>query len=675
MERMREELVRRNYATTTIHSYLKAVEHFRNHVNTPIDEVGPDDLRSYHAYLLGTRKLAVNTVVLNICALRFLYIKVLKRRDMKEDLPYPKQRLRLPVILSPGEVAQLIGAARNLYHRTILMTLYSTGLRRAELCRLKVADVDSKRMMLRVVQGKGGIDREVPLSQKLLGALREYYRWMRPETYLFPGTVNHSRADKPISEKIVWQAVHEATIHAGIKKRVTPHTLRHYAASRTMPRVGASAAIHGHLNCVDAAWFWRAAWHSGRVINQLFTFSSTIERLRQGPLSEHLDAYAAAVGEQGYAPDSIKQQIVVIADFSRWLKKKQIAVQALDSKAVDRFLRLRRRQQRVRRGDPKTLQRLLTMLRQIGVVKHQPPVVDTAHSRIVAEFQRYLLQERGLSPLTLLNYVPVVEQFLAERFHNRAPNFAMLRAPHVTGFVMRHAHQLSPKRAGLMVTALRSFFRYLRHRGAIATDLAGCVPTVPNWSLSTLPRFLPAATVERILECCDRKTSVGRRNHAILLLLARLGVRAGEVVGLSLDDIDWNTGQITIRGKGGKSAQLPLATDVGAALAAYLRHDRPRSATRRVFLRHRAPLVGFGNSSTISSLVRRALKHAGVESAHTGAHVLRHSLATSLLRQGGSLDEIGELLRHQSPNTTAIYAKVDVTALHTLALPWPGGGR
>jgi integrase/recombinase XerD len=234
MERMREELVRRNYAATTIHSYLKAVEHFRSHVDTPIEQVGPDDLRGYHAYLLGTRKLAVNTVVLNICALRFLYIKVLKRRDMKEDLPYPKQRLRLPVILSPDEVAQLIGGARNLYHRTMLMTLYSTGLRRAELCRLKVADVDSKRMMLRVVQGKGGIDREVPLSKKLLGALREYYRWMRPETYLFPGTVNHSRADKPITEKIVWQAVHEATLRAGIKKRVTPHTLRHCFATHLL---------------------------------------------------------------------------------------------------------------------------------------------------------------------------------------------------------------------------------------------------------------------------------------------------------------------------------------------------------------------------------------------------------------------------------------------------------
>ena len=412
------------------------------------------------------------------------------------------------------------------------------------------------------------------------------------------------------------------------------------------------------------------------MINQLFTFSSTIERLREGPLGEHLDAYASAVAEQGFAHDSIRQQIVVIADFGRWLKQKHTDVRDLNSNVVEQYLRFRRRQQRIRRGEPKTLERLLAMLCQKGVVKqHQQPVAHNARTRITNEFRCYLLQERGLSAATLLNYVPVAEQFLAERFHNRAPNLAMLRASHVTGFVLRHARQLSPVRAGLMVTALRSFFRYLRHRGAITTDLAGCVPTVPNWSLSTLPRFLPAATVERILECSDRTTSVGRRNHAILLLLARLGVRAGEVVGLSLDDIDWSTGQITIRGKGGKSAQLPLANDVGAAIAAYLRHDRPRSATRRVFLRHRAPLVGFGNSSTISSLVRRALKHTGVESAHTGAHVLRHSLATSLLRQGGSLDEIGELLRHQSPNTTAIYAKVDVTALHTLALPWPGGGR
>jgi site-specific recombinase XerD len=231
---MREELIRRNYSQTTIQSYLKAVEHFSTHINRPLEQVGPDDLRGYHAYLLGERKLAVNTVVLNICALRFLYIKVLKRRDMKEDLPYPKERLHLPVILSPTEVATLIDSASNLYHRTILMTLYATGLRRAELCRLKVSDIDSQRMMLRVEQGKGGIDREVPLTKKLLTALREYHRWMKPKTYLFPGTVNNWRADKPVTPKLVWQAVREATVRAGIKKRVTPHTLRHCFATHLL---------------------------------------------------------------------------------------------------------------------------------------------------------------------------------------------------------------------------------------------------------------------------------------------------------------------------------------------------------------------------------------------------------------------------------------------------------
>ena len=180
-----------------------------------------------------------------------------------------------------------------------------------------------------------------------------------------------------------------------------------------------------------------------------------------------------------------------------------------------------------------------------------------------------------MSPATLHNYVPVIEQFLSESFGDETPNFRLLCASDITRFVVRQAHRLSPVRAGLMVTALRSFLRYLRYRGMVSIDLSGCVPAVPNWSLSTLPRFLPADDVERILKCCDRKTPVGRRNYAILLLLARLGLRAGEVVGLNLDDIDWSAGQITIRGKGGKSAPLPLAADVGASLAAYLRQDRP----------------------------------------------------------------------------------------------------
>ncbi len=410
------------------------------------------------------------------------------------------------------------------------------------------------------------------------------------------------------------------------------------------------------------------------MIKKGFIFPCTIERMRQGPLNKHIDAYSTAQVEQGYGHHSVRQQMLVIGDFSGWRKKKDVAVRNLDSKVIERFLRFRQRQQKIRRGDPITLNRLLSMLCQKGVVKPEQ-VVESALAKVINQFERYLSQERGLSKATLQNYLLVIDQFLSGRFRNNTPNVRSLCAADITGFVVSQARRLSPVRAKLIVTALRSFFRYLWHRGAISKDLSGCVPTVPNWSLSTLPRFLPANDVERILAGCNRETSIGRRNHAILLLLARLGLRAGEVVGLNLDDIDWSTSQIMIRGKGGTSAPLPMASEIGQALADYLRADRPRCGTRRVFIRYRAPFIGLGNSSTISSLVMRALKHAGVESAHKGAHVLRHSLATSLLRQGGSLDDIGELLRHQSPNTTAIYAKVDVTALHALALPWPGCGR
>jgi site-specific recombinase XerD len=294
---------------------------------------------------------------------------------------------------------------------------------------------------------------------------------------------------------------------------------------------------------------------------------------------------------------------------------------------------------------------------------------------VVAGFAHYLLHERRLSQATLVNYQPFVDRFLSEQFKNGKVKLSSLHATDVTGFVQRHARQLSPTRAKLLVGALRSFFRHLQQRGEIPANLAACVPSVANWSFSTLPKFLPAGAVQRVLQHCDRHTPLGKRNYAILLLLARLGLRACEVVALNLEDLNWDAGQITVKGKGGASVLLPLPTDVGEALAAYLRGGRPHCSSRRVFIRDRAPLTGLANSIAVSTLVMRALKKAGVNSTRTGAHVFRHTLATDLLRQGCSLDEIGELLRHQSPNTTAIYAKVDLAALHTLALPWPGGGR
>jgi len=230
-QRMREELVRRNYAEKTTNDYLRIVENFRLFFHKRLDHMRPDDIRRYQVYLLEKRKLGVGTVVWHVAALRFLYVKTLKRYDMREDLPYPK---RLPVILSQGEVARLIDSASNLLHYTMLLTLYSAGLRRAELCRLRVANIDSERMMLRIEHGKGDVDREVPLNPMLLERLREYWRWMRPPNYLFPGTNRWWRVDKPITPKVVWNAVQQATRRAGIDKHVTPHTLRHCFATHLL---------------------------------------------------------------------------------------------------------------------------------------------------------------------------------------------------------------------------------------------------------------------------------------------------------------------------------------------------------------------------------------------------------------------------------------------------------
>lgn len=234
LQRLHEELVRRDYATTTRESYLRIVKAFHRRTGGRLDRIGPDDLRRYQVYLLEERKLAVGTVVAEVAALRFFCLRVLKRKDMKEDLPYPKRRKRLPVVLTPAEVQRLIAGAKNLYHRTMLLTLYGAGLRRSELCRLKVRDIDSQRMVLRVERGKGGVDRDIPLSPTLLTALREYWRWMRPQTYLFPGTRHGWRADRPITAKVIWDAVRIATEHAGIDKHVTPHTLRHSYATHLL---------------------------------------------------------------------------------------------------------------------------------------------------------------------------------------------------------------------------------------------------------------------------------------------------------------------------------------------------------------------------------------------------------------------------------------------------------
>lgn len=231
---MLEELERRNYSDRTARGYISAVAEFARHFGKPPDQLGPDELRSYQAYLLKRRKLAVNTVVARVAALRFFFVRTLKRHEFRQELPYPKEQRRLPTVLSLDEVGRLIDAASNLKHRAVLMTLYGTGMRRTEVSQLKVSHVDSRRMIIRVEHGKGGHDRDLPLSPALLETLREYWRWRKPKTYLFPSDDGHRGKDQPMSDESVWYACKQAAKHAGFTKRVTPHTLRHSWATHLL---------------------------------------------------------------------------------------------------------------------------------------------------------------------------------------------------------------------------------------------------------------------------------------------------------------------------------------------------------------------------------------------------------------------------------------------------------
>ncbi len=270
-------------------------------------------------------------------------------------------------------------------------------------------------------------------------------------------------------------------------------------------------------------------------------------------------------------------------------------------------------------------------------------------------------------------YLPVVRDLLTVRFGHGAVNLGELQPADIHRFVLRYAQAKSRRTAQLAVTALRSFLRYLRQRGDVATDLASAAPPVACWSLSGLPKFLPADQVKQVVTSCDRVTPVGKRDYAILLLLARLGLRAGEVVALTLDDLDWSNGDIIVRGKGQFLARLPLPPDVGEALVEYLSDVRTTGRTRHLFLRVRAPLRGLAGSASIDCIVARALARAGLAPPLRGGRLLRHSLATDLLRRGASLTEIGQLLRHSEPNTTEIYAKVDIESLRRIAVTWPIG--
>ena len=403
------------------------------------------------------------------------------------------------------------------------------------------------------------------------------------------------------------------------------------------------------------------------------TDPGTVDALTRGPLSSHLIVYAERLHDGGYAIQSGQLQLRMLGDFNIWLDRKRLGADKVDSSVLGRYIRSRTKAGKLRKGDAAALKRMLRMLRD-GQAE-APAAPRTAGQVVLEQYQHHLRQERGLAEGTIKKYTPIVRTFLAETFPLGIPDLFQISPDNIARFIQRQAERVTTKDAPTVVTALRSFLRHLLHRGAIQTDLAACVPTIATWSQSKVPKFLAAEQIQSLLDSCDRNSAIGKRDYCILLLLARLGLRAGEVVTLTLDDIDWEAGVITVRGKGKRVAQMPLPAEVGVALAGYLRRARPDCSSRRTFIREKAPLVGFASSVAICSLVKRALKKAGVESVYRGSHLFRHSLATTMLKHGASLREIGDLLRHRRPDTTAIYAKVDLVSLRSIALPWPGGDR
>lgn len=412
------------------------------------------------------------------------------------------------------------------------------------------------------------------------------------------------------------------------------------------------------------------------MIEHFFPNQAVLERLHAGPLGAYIKAVAQEFSDRGYALWTAKYAMRLLAALSTWLEQEGRTVADLDDQATAAFLQHRYRMRHQHRDDRAVLAFLLAYLREKGVIT---PVVERQAadegSGIREAFHRHLVSQRNLAPTTVRTYLNTVERFLGWHFGTQSLELGTLCVQDVTAFMLEQARRYSAGQTQLIASALRGFLRFLLQSETIATDLGQYVPAPARRQLSGLPKFMPIEDVEHLLQSIDQERPQGRRDYAIMLLLARLGLRAKEVAGLRLEDVDWDAGELVIRGKGGGVERLPLPWEVGEALSRYLRDARPLCSTRQVFVCLRAPRRGFRNGNAVGTIVRRALARANLHPPHQGAHLLRHSLATRLLRNGASLIEIGELLRHRNLDTTRIYAKVDERTLGVLALPWPGGER
>jgi site-specific recombinase XerD len=393
-----------------------------------------------------------------------------------------------------------------------------------------------------------------------------------------------------------------------------------------------------------------------------------------GDLAPLVTEFARHLTVLGHASLTVSGYDAAARHIAQWLTLAKIAVADIDDGVIDRFARHRcrcpgiRREKGVSEKYVRRARRFVEFLGERGIIQRKSKLpLPTLDGRVV-EFQDWLRQHRGVTELTIDRHGRMVMRLLPA-LGNRPRSW---NAQLIRDVIIAETKRVSLAYVKTMTMALRGYLRFLSARGLCRAGLDRAVPIIPQWRLSSLPRYISSSDVETLITTCDRTTATGVRDRAILLLLARLGLRAGDILSLRLTDIDWQQATLSVRGKGRRETRLPLPQDAGDAVLAYLDQGRPHVADGRIFFMSNAPIRPLTGSSAVSDVVRGAIRKAGIPAPSNGANLLRHSAATAMLRGGATLDMVGAVLRHRSPDMTAHYAKVDVTMLLQIAQPWPG---
>jgi site-specific recombinase XerD len=417
------------------------------------------------------------------------------------------------------------------------------------------------------------------------------------------------------------------------------------------------------------------------LVETYFAAPHVLDRMRSGPTAPYLDALAAELQSQDYSRKSIRRQLHNADSFGWWLTKQSLSVAEITDEVVGRYVGGMHRSTRAgcakgyRAHNARGLPRLLNLLRGPGVTPPATQLVATVDPCLQG-FERYLERVRGVAPATRTGYLRETRGFLQHVFQEADPNWSRVGPEHVASYITMRAGHLSITCRRDPITPLRAFLRYMTSEGLLSASLECAIPPIRQWKHATLPTALSPDDLAKVLAVSHERTVKGLRNRAILLLLARLGLRAGEVRRICLEDIDWRQGNLLIRaGKNHRERILPLPEDVGEALIDYLQHGRPAHKGRAIFLTLDPPYRPLVSSAPISILARQAIESAGVRTARTGAHVFRHTVATHMVCGGATFKSVSDVLGHQTLGVTGIYAKLDLSSLAKVALPWPGGAE